>query len=181
MNFTGFRDFVLVETSAVDYGRGMDELQRLNNNHLMLVHQADDREAWLYPNGEGIHRDKLMNSSKLMDTENLAKLITRPGNFALVIAFIPKRWFKQSKENILGQIDKIVGLELPNNYVWGILSKVNHEFTRREKFNFYRNPNYHAHDELYDRWNKTNNNPVIPQKPIPLEKAPTVAAPNFPR
>ena len=39
MNFTGFRDFVLVETSAVDYGRGMDELQRLSNNHLMLVHQ----------------------------------------------------------------------------------------------------------------------------------------------
>ena len=122
-----------------------------------------------------------MNSSKLMDAENLAKLITRPGNFALVIAFIPKRWFKQSKENILGQIDKIVGFELPNNYVWGILSKVNHEFTRREKFNFYRNPNYHAHDELYDRWSKTNNNPVIPQKPIPLEKAPTIAAPNFPR
>lgn len=178
MNFTGFRDFVLAETSAVDYGRGMDELQRLGNTHHILVIQTDDRDAWLYPNGGTIHRDKLMGSSKIMDVGQVAKLIVRPGNFALVICFIPKRWFKMlPKENILGQIDKMAGLELPNNYIWGILSKVNHEFTRTDKFHFYRNPNYHANDDMFERW---SDKPQVKQKEaVPLSKAPTIAAPNF--
>jgi len=183
MNFHGFKDFFLTETSPVEYGRGIDELQRLVLNHYLFVGQTDDKTAWGHINeSEGVHRDKFINSFKQMEVQNLVDLLSRAGDFSVVVCIIPKRWFKQlPKNNILGTVDQMMGFELPNNYIWGILSKVNHEMTRNQNFQFFRNPNYHANDDMFNRWSEKNLSQKQPAAAVDLNKAPRFAAPNFPR
>lgn len=179
--FNGFKNFVFNESSPIEYARVVDELRRLEQGHYLIAGQCDDHMAWNYMNGEGIHRDEFMGSMREMPVEKMLELIKRAGNFAIVLVFIPRRWFKQlPKNNILGMVDQMIGFELPTNYIWGIASKINHEGTRSEHFQFYRNPHYHANDEIFepwaDQWLKRN-----PQQAIPLEKSPRLAAPNFAR
>lgn len=179
--FNGFKEFLLSETSPAEYGRALDELQRLEQGHYIMAGQVDDTLAWSYMNGEGIHRDKFMSTMREMPVQDMVNLMKRAGNFSVVLVLIPRRWFKQlPKDNILGFVDKMMGLALPNNYIWGVASKINHEGTRTEKFQFFRNGNYHANDDMFEPWAEK----WLPKKqsqPVPLEKAPRFAAPNFPR
>jgi len=181
MMFNGFKDFMFNETSPVEYEKVVDELHRLEQGHYLMAGQSDDQLAWGYMNGEGMHRDKFMGTMKEMSVEKMLEIMKRAGNFAIVLAFIPKRWFKQlPKNNILGFVDQMIGFELPTNYIWGVVSKINHEGTRSEKMQFYRNQHYHANDDIFtpwaDKWLKKK-----PQEARPLEKAPRFAAPNFAR
>lgn len=182
MMFSGFKEFILNENSPVEFQRVMEELSRLEQGHYLMAGQTDDQLAWSYMNGEGMHHDKFMATMKEMPVTKMVDLMKRAGNFSIVLAFIPRRWFKQlPKTNILGYVDQMMGFEMPNNYIWGIVSKINHEGTRSDKFQFFRNPNYHANDNMFEPWAEKNLPKRKPQEAVPLNMAPRLAAPNFAR
>lgn len=184
----GFRNFFLTEVAASSKESGLAELRRLEQSHYLLVHRTDHEAAARFMRTkEGFGRTGLTGLAAVSNTALLEKLIqtNTPEVFdAILIMAIPQRWFKKSqrKGDILSHIDSMLpvtknGQRLPNNYIWGYFTRWNED---QEKYIepgvFHRNPNYHAHDGMYERWKQTQ--PKTPdQKALPLERSPKIPGP----
>jgi hypothetical protein len=169
----GFRQFYENSSEFASHESGLRELARLGKGHFLIAVPVDHIAARRYLNGtEGLqHVSKEMVVSPY-DIENKLRTIKD----ALVLAVLPRRWFDRQqleRKGIAGALGEYMplgeGWKLPANYIWGYFSKwneINEQIT--EPGQFYKNPNYHGHDGLFEKWKETYQKPQ-PAKPIPLD------------
>lgn len=157
----GFRQFLETQTEKIPFPQGKQELSRLGKSHFFITIPADSETIHDYfYNQDGL---RYIDPTMIHTAEQI-QIQHEP----FIIISIPKRWFRKAQlenKGIHGAISELIphgkDWRIPKNYMWGY-------FADGE---FYRNFTYHAHDELYNRWQE--HQPV--RKITPIDQSRLVA------
>lgn len=168
----GFRDFFESNLHQIASVSGIAELNRLAERHNLFVLTLNHTNAMSMMSGHDIPA-----GFRPMNLDEIQKQSARldPYRDTMLILSFPKRWeSKLGKENIAQLIGEMAKESQVNNYIWGSFSLWNPRSEEQDSGNFYRNPQYHAHDGMLERWIEKHPIPEKIQLPIPLDRAPRV-------
>lgn len=168
----GFRDFFENNLQVVSSAAGIDELNRLQDRHNLFALVANHSYALLMMNGHDIP-----NHFKPITVEEIRNQAARlePYKDTLLILSFPKRWeSKLGKDRFNNLIGEMAKESQVNNYIWGSFSLWNPRIEDQDSGGFYRNPQFHAHDGMLERWISKHPIPEKVQSAIPLDRAPRI-------
>lgn len=168
----GFRDFFEANLQIVAPAAGMTELNRLQERHHLFALILNHSDASTMMSGTNIP-----TGFRPVTVEEIHKQSARldPYRDTVLILSFPKRWEnKLGKENISQLMGEMAKESQVNNYIWGSFSLWNPRSEEQDNGNFYRNPHFHAHDGMLERWMEKHPIPEKIQTAIPLDRAPRV-------
>lgn len=172
----GFKQFFAEgELAPVNPEVGHAELGRLDRGHYFFVLPVDHKLAGYFMKGHLTGADFV--KSKSVFAADIVKEVTRltPEKDTLLIISVPKRWEKQLGRggNIQETFGKMIGMSGESaRHVWGAYSLYNPRTEDLDTGHFYRNPLYHANDDILDGWLKDHPSPIKEKPAVPLDRQP---------
>jgi hypothetical protein len=170
----GFSDFFYTESEEVSPSNGLTELKRLATGHYLFALPPVSHKLARHFFGGGLFPGDFAGAKPLDEKlfkEFISKLTSQEDS--IVILSFPRRWEKKlgRQSNPKELLHKMIGeVGQVGNYVWGMYSLWNPRLEEHDAPHFYRNPRYHAHDGLCDKWLKKHPSPVKEKPALPLEK-----------
>lgn len=173
----GFKQFFEEnEVSPVRRESGMTELTRLERGHYLFTIPTNHKLAEAFMKGYLLGADFMKSSpSDLAGIENQLHRLTAERN-SLVIVAVPKRWERQlGRVDFHEQFGKMIGNSGRSaQYVWGVYSLWNPRLEENDGGNFFRNPRYHANDDILESWLKEHPQPSREKPAVPLDRQPRI-------
>ena len=171
----GFKLFFESDLSPVSPESGRAELIRLSRGHYFFALQTDHKLA------QSLMKENLrpeFSKSSIIDATDVEKRIAHltPDQDSLLVVCFPKRWEKSlGRVNPKEQFAKMIGeFTGSQQYVWGIYSLWNPQLEKHDAGHFFRNPLYHANDDLLNIWLKHHPSPVKEKPAVPLNRQPRI-------
>ena len=165
--------FTESELAPINKESGITELARLERGHELFALQTSHVIAASFMNGH-LMKSNFLNCYRIAASDvekQLMKLNIKDD--ALLVICVPKRWEKQLGR---GSIQRTFADMIENGgsakYVWGIYSLWNTRLEDHDEGHFYRNPNYHADDQLLDGWLKNHPSTIKERPAVPLNRQP---------
>lgn len=173
----GFKQFFVEgELAPISPISGMAELSRLERGHYFFTSPMDRNSAWDFIKGHLTSADfeEFIPADTAKIEQQMSKL--KPEKDSLLMVCFPKRWEKSlGRQKIQETFGKMIGWsKLSAQYVWGSYSLWNPQTEEMDEGNFFRNPHYHANDDLLDEWLKKNPKVVKEKDAVPVNRQPRV-------
>lgn len=168
----GFRNFLEGKLQVVSPELGTAELNRLQERHHLFSMVLNHNLAATMMSGQNIPTG--FRPTNVAEIQKQSAKLEPFRDTVLILAF-PKRWeSKLGKENIFQLLGEMSKQFQVNNYIWGSFSLWNPRVEEKDNGGFYRNPNFHAHDGLLERWIEKHPIPERILHPVPLDRAPRI-------
>lgn len=172
----GFKNFYIEsEAPLVSIDSGLAELSRLNHGHFFFTIQTDHKLANYFMNGH-LMKASFLNSklSELSEIEKSIRNLNHSNDSLLIIVF-PKRWQKKLGKATKEQFGQMIGeFGKSAQYVLGMFCLWNNRMEEYDSGHFIRNSNYHANDELLNKWLEKHPSNIKEKAAIPLDRQPRI-------